>query len=169
MSKKQRERVMIFIDNWNITRNFQNLNIDCDYKKFLSKITKNRKLVMTCLYMGVKKPISKKDAIYLKYLKKVGIKPIVRAVKLSKGKIVEKRIDVLIAVDMIYNGCLNKFDKAILVSGDSDFLPAVVKLREMKKEVELWSFKSSLSQLLSNYLGKKRVFYIDDILDKIKK
>ena len=34
----------------------------------------------------------------------------------------------------------NCFEKAILISGDADFVPVITKLKELGKEVEIWAF-----------------------------
>ncbi|MCK4381277.1 MAG: NYN domain-containing protein, partial [Candidatus Lokiarchaeota archaeon] len=60
------------------------------------------------------------------------------------------------------------YDKAVLISGDSDFLDVVRKLKELKKEIEIWSFKKSISRSLIEEAGYENVHYIDDILDEIK-
>ena len=58
--------------------------------------------------------------------------------------------------------------KAILISGDSDFLDVVRKLKELKKEIEIWSFKKSTSRSLIEEAGQENVHYIDEILDEIR-
>jgi uncharacterized LabA/DUF88 family protein len=49
----------------------------------------------------------------------------------------EKRIDVQIAVDIIENATLNKYDTAIILSGDSDYIPAIKYIKRYcpKKQI----------------------------------
>jgi uncharacterized LabA/DUF88 family protein len=51
------------------------------------------------------------------------------------GQLVEKGVDVLIAVDMLEHAYENDYDVAILVSGDGDFAEAVKAVRARGKTV----------------------------------
>jgi len=52
----------------------------------------------------------------------------------------QKQIDVHIAVDMVSEAYEGTFDIAVLVSGDGDLKPAVERVKELGKEVEVASF-----------------------------
>lgn len=43
----------------------------------------------------------------------------------------EKETDVNIAIHLLEHGLTNKFDKAVIVSGDSDLIPPVRRIREL--------------------------------------
>ena len=62
----------------------------------------------------------------------------------------------------------DSYDKAILVSGDADYIKAVEKLKELNKNFEIWSFKISMSRDLLKAAGRKNIRYIDTILDEIE-
>jgi len=47
----------------------------------------------------------------------------------------EKGIDVWIAIDMVKEAINNKIDCAVLISGDSDFVPAFSLIKEIGKDV----------------------------------
>jgi uncharacterized LabA/DUF88 family protein len=47
----------------------------------------------------------------------------------------EKRTDVNLAIDMLVGAFYNKYDKAILISGDSDFIKVVQEVKKLGKEV----------------------------------
>jgi uncharacterized LabA/DUF88 family protein len=70
--------------------------------------------------------------------------------------------------DMVELAEEDSYDKGVLLSGDSDFLDLVKKLKELKKEIEIWSFKKSISRVLIEEAGKENVHYIDSILDEIR-
>lgn len=55
---------------------------------------------------------------------------------------VEKGVDVQIAVDLIKLAYNNVYDTAILISGDGDFAPAIIAVKELGKHVEVAYFKS---------------------------
>jgi len=43
----------------------------------------------------------------------------------------EKETDVNIAIHLLEHGLTNKFDKAIIISGDSDLIPPIKRIREL--------------------------------------
>lgn len=95
-----------------------------------------------------------KHMVFLAGLKKKGFE--VNTNKLKKirtnGKNirVEKGIDVMIAVDMINKSIIeNKCDCCVLISGDSDFVPAMRLIKKAGKEVlTTSSIKSYARELL---------------------
>ncbi|MFX1236029.1 MAG: NYN domain-containing protein, partial [Promethearchaeota archaeon] len=94
-------------------------------------------------------------------------------IRVSFDKIVlnetfEKKVDIIIAIDIISLAYENAYDTAILVSGDGDFIPVVKKVKELDKKIELWAFKYSLSNALKEELRHEDINYLDDILNEIK-
>jgi len=88
--------------------------------------------------------------------------------KIAVNDAIEKKIDIQIAIDMVSLGYENAYDTAVLVSGDGDFVPVVKKIRELGKKVELWAFRYSLANALKEELELGNIYYLDDILSKIK-
>ncbi|MFX1502634.1 MAG: NYN domain-containing protein, partial [Promethearchaeota archaeon] len=88
--------------------------------------------------------------------------------KMAINDTFEKKVDIKIAVDMVSLAYENKYDIAILVSGDGDFVPVIKKIKDLDKSVELWAFKYSLANTLKEQIELSKIFYLDDILDKIK-
>jgi uncharacterized LabA/DUF88 family protein len=163
------EKIIIFIDNSNLFHSFQSLNFHCDYSKLKTIITGNRNLIEANLYTGLVYPVREKEKAWFNSLYKIGYTVKTRAIKVApNGKKIEKRIDVLMAVDIIVSAYEKIVDTIIIVSGDSDFVPVVKKIIGLNKNVELWSFKKLLSRQLSEILKPEQIFYIDDYLDKIK-
>ena len=77
-------------------------------------------------------------------------------------------MDILIYREIIELAEHDSYDICILVSGDADFVEIVKKLKELRKKIDIWSFKISLSRKLIEEAGKENIHYIDDILDEIK-
>jgi len=78
----------------------------------------------------------------------------------------QKGVDVLLSVDLVRLSSSNKIDKAILVSGDSDFVPAVRAAKDAGVIVELYY---SPTQNLSSELFQicdDRFPIIRDLIDK---
>ncbi|MFX1593682.1 MAG: NYN domain-containing protein [Promethearchaeota archaeon] len=165
----EKKRVIIFIDHANIFHNINSLNIRINYIKLKEIFIQSHYLVGIFMYMGIPDKILPKKLNFLKYLKAQGFvvqpKPVIispNGIKKQKG------VDVFIYKDIVELAEEDTYDKAILVSGDSDFLDVVRKLKELKKEIEIWSFKKSISRALIDETGKANVYYLDDILDEIK-
>ncbi len=57
----------------------------------------------------------------------------------------EKGTDVALATDLVFLGVQGAYDRAVLVSGDGDLAPAVSRVVQMGREVEVWSFQGLLS------------------------
>ena len=72
---------------------------------------------------------------------------------LFKGGMKEQGVDLTIGIHIINAALIGQFEKVILISGDADFVPVVRKLKELQKEIEIWSFtKPEKNAPLSPYL-----------------
>ena len=119
--------------------------------------------------MGIPKHLLQKKKAFIKYLESQGF--VIQARKIREapnGKKFQKGIDIFIYRDIVELAELDSFDKAILVSGDSDFVDAIMKLKRMGKEIEIWGFYDSISNKLIKETGKENVYFIDTILDDIR-
>jgi len=163
------ENIIIFLDNSNLFHSFQNLNFHCDYGKLKAVISKDRNLLEVNLYTGLMYPVRDKEKAWFNSLYKMGYTVKTRAIKVApNGKKIEKRIDVLMAVDIISSAYEKDVDIIVIVSGDSDFVPVIKKLKDLNKKVEIWSFKNLLSTQISDLLDPHNLYFIDDYLDQIK-
>ncbi len=163
------ERITVFIDNSNIFKGFQKYDVKVDYEKLKNLITHNRKLTAIYLYEGVVYPISpEKKRWYKELAAKSGYIIKVSFDKISKSGAIEKKVDIKIAIDIISLAYEDVYDTAILISGDGDFLPVIKKVKKLNKKVELWAFRYSLANTLKQELEIGNIYYLDDILDKIK-
>lgn len=163
------ERITIFIDNSNIFKGFQKYNIKADYEKLKNLITQNRKLQNIFLYEGAVYPMSQeKKSWYKELTTRSGY--IIKASfdKIAIGEVIEKKVDIKIAIDIVSLAYENVYDRAVLVSGDGDFVPVVKKVKKLGKIVELWAFRYSIANSLKRELEKEYVHYLDDILSEIK-
>jgi uncharacterized LabA/DUF88 family protein len=163
------ERIIIFIDNSNIFKGFQKYNIKADYEKLKNIITKDRKLQGIFLYEGVVYPMSpKKKKWYEDLSKNSGYVIKASFDKIALSDTIEKKVDIHIAIDIVSLAYENAYDIAVLLSGDGDFVPAVKKVKELDKKVEVWAFRYSLANALKKELEQGNIYYLDDILSKIK-
>ncbi|QQG42411.1 MAG: NYN domain-containing protein [Candidatus Giovannonibacteria bacterium] len=75
----------------------------------------------------------------------------------------EKGVDVQIAVDLLIGAYENLYDTAILVSSDTDLIPALAKVRSMKKKVEYIGFSHKPSYGLITHSDIRRLLTKEDI------
>jgi len=163
-----KQRAIIFIDHANLFYNIENLKIRINYDKFKAVLAKTDHLVGAFMYMGIPEEVYPKKQRFIDYLTSHGYVIQARRIKeIAEGKKMQKGVDIFIYRDIVELACEDSYDKAILVSGDSDFIEIVRKLRELEKAIEIWSFKKSLSRELVAEVGKKNVHFINEILDDI--
>jgi uncharacterized LabA/DUF88 family protein len=163
------ERIVIFIDNSNIFMGFKKYNIKADYEKLKQIITQDRELQDIFLYEGVIYPINPlKKKWYNDLRSNSGYIVKTSFDKISSNDAIEKKIDIKIAIDIVSLAYENAYDTAVLVSGDGDFVPVIKKLKDLKKNVELWAFKYSLANTLREEIKQDKLYFIDDILNQIK-
>ncbi|MEK7599167.1 MAG: NYN domain-containing protein [Patescibacteria group bacterium] len=81
----------------------------------------------------------------------------------TSGKYHEKGVDVQIATDILIGAYENLYDTAILISSDTDLIPALAKAREMKKKVEYVGFSHKPSYGLITHSDIRRLLTSDDI------
>lgn len=66
------------------------------------------------------------------------------------GEFIQKRVDIALAADLVRLSCGRMIQKAVLVTGDSDFLPAIEAAKEAGVLVTLYYSQSSIhDELLS--------------------
>ena len=123
----KRELVEVFYYNAELDKS-RNLNKHSSQEEFFSKL----------------RQIPKFNLILCKLLKR-------RIKNSNEYYYVLKEDDLHMAVDMVEGAYDNKFDVAIIVSGDGDFVPAVKSVKRKNKQVENFYFKKSSSRNLKNY------------------
>ncbi|KAL7490288.1 hypothetical protein ACHAW6_016036 [Cyclotella cf. meneghiniana] len=82
----------------------------------------------------------------------------------------EKCVDIQLAVEMLHYATVpNAYDMAVLLSGDKDFVPALVRTRQKGKEVVICSMKSGCNRVLyeSPHIRDYNVIWLEDCLDEL--
>ncbi|RMA96992.1 LabA-like NYN domain-containing protein [Hydrogenothermus marinus] len=165
------EKVAIFIDGGNMFHASNYINIKIDYRKLVNFLAKDRWLLRAYFYTGIPqgdfpeemKKQWKKQKSFLNELKNIGIKVRTMPLKKTPEGFIEKGVDILLATDMLSLAFRDAYDTAILVSGDSDYIPVVEEIQQLGKRVENVSFKKTSSYELRNVCDKYMILdkYID--------
>lgn len=162
-------KVAVFIDNSNVFRNLHDMKMTdpswvCFYNplKLAEKLAGSRELVHIGFYC-VRPPAYlleegekgiKKHSTALRYYAAIEkLSPLLQVkygdLRGSKGNLQEKNVDTQLATDMVTMAALGKFDTAILISNDGDYVSAVKNVKEsFLKKVEVLFLMNRLSMAL---------------------
>src|SRR3989338_4550950 len=161
MSEKRTERIVIFIDGSNlyhilknIYRDSKNLN-EFNFEKFIKFLTREREYVKT-YYYNTRLDITKNPKKYSdqqRFFDSLSKIPYFNLVLCRMQKVKKdgrttyevKEDDINLAVDMVEGAWNDKFDIAILVSSDGDFVPSVKSIKRSGKKVENVGFFNKFS------------------------
>lgn len=81
----------------------------------------------------------------------------------DSGKAREKGTDVKIATDLIIGAIDNLYDTAILVSSDTDLIPAIRYIKFRKKKLEYVGFSHAPSFGIQKFANFSRLLLLSDI------
>jgi len=156
------ERVMIFIDGSNLYFILKNLYKNSKemssfkFEKFARHLAGNGKLIRTYYYNAIldqqrDKGKYSKQQRFFEALKLIPDFEVI-VCRMQKDHDSDGNIrysvkgdDIHIAVDMVKLAYNDAYDKAILVSSDGDFVPAIEAVKEKGKKVENIGFKNKFS------------------------
>ena len=182
MNIKKGEKVAIYIDGNNFYKYLRNKEIDFprgvkfNFNKFVDFLTGKRELISKRYYIGIARNIDGSDkskAIVSgqqKFLSKIENEGFVikrGRVMYDGGRIREKGTDVKIAVDLIVGAVDDIYDTVILVSSDTDLIPAMNYVRYKGKRVEYVGFSHAPSLGMQKHVDSSVLLRPDDI-DKFK-
>jgi len=170
------KRAAVYIDGSNLYHKLKDLKVEnstnFDYQGFCRLLARNRKIVSCRYYVGVVRA-KENDAKGQKMriaqtklfenLRKQNFSLFYGYLMNSGGKYHEKGVDVHIATDLLVGAYEDLYDTAILISSDSDLVPAVRKIKSLGKELEYVGFSHSPCLALQKYATLSRLLIRDDI------
>lgn len=170
------ERVMIFIDGSNVFKSIKNYNREnqqefkIDYFKLIDFLTNGRNLIRPYYYGSEDVPPNQSQTNYLNKLRFSGFEVVSKPLRSHTDKDgvlfkIEKGVDVSLATDFISLAWENAFDTAIIVSGDSDYIEAIKRVKQKGKKVEVVAFQNAIGSDLK-MTGDKTIL-LDDITKDI--
>ena len=162
---KKLDRVVVYIDGGNFFRKLREPEIGFpigkifDYSKFVDNLVSDRKLVSKRYYIGIVRDTdgTQKSADMVKHQQKFLAEIENEGFSVKRGRIVydspirEKGVDVKIATDLLIGAVDNLYDVAIVVSSDTDLLPALAYLKYKKKKIEYVGFSHKPSFGMQKY------------------
>lgn len=170
------ERVFIVIDGSNFYHKMKGLGFEhlsrFNHQKFITWLAKKDKIVGTCFYVGQirEEPNSKKSKKLKKdqdrlfsHLRKTNILVKTGYILKSDNEYHEKGVDVQIAVDICMKAVRNEYDKLILVSSDTDLLPAIKEVNNFGKKVEYVGFDYNPSFAMIRFSDSRTLLKKEDL------
>lgn len=159
-----RGRIAIFIDGNNLFHAARFHNLDIDYNKLLRVLLGNGRLLRAFFYTGVDANAERQQG-FLLWMRRNGFRVVQKELKTFYDGTRKANLDVEIAVDML--SLAGKYDTAVLVSGDEDFVYAVNAVAYKGCRVEVAGFRSNTSPRLIDVAD----YFIDlgEIADLIRK
>ena len=165
MNKK---RSIILIDGSNFYFKLKDLNLqhllEFDFSGFVEFLSRNNEIISGVYYVGAVRTdgtrraqkMYKNQRKLFAHLRKHRFKYSLGYLLKSDGKYHEKGVDVNMAVDILVATYENVCDHIILVSSDTDLLPAIKKAKEKGKTVEYvgFSHQPSLAMIANCSVSK---------------
>ena len=159
-----RGRVAVFIDGNTLFHAARFHNIDIDYNKLLRVLLGDGRLLRAFFYTGVDVGAERQQG-FLLWMRRNGFRVIQKELKTFYDGTRKANLDVEIAVDML--SLAGRYDTAVLVSGDEDFVYAVNAVAYKGCRVEIAGFRSNTAPKLIDVSD----YFIDlgEIADKVRK
>jgi len=159
-----RGKVAIFIDGNNLFHAARFHNIDIDYNKLLRVLLGDGRLFRAFFYTGVDAGAERQQG-FLLWMRRNGFRVVQKELKTFYDGTRKANLDVEIAVDML--SLAGRYDTAVLVSGDEDFVYAVNSVAYKGCRVEVAGFRSNTAPKLIDVAD----CFIDlgDISERIRK
>lgn len=156
------ERVSIYIDGANFYGGLRTINekytdTKFDFERYLKDIVgSQRKLISVYYYNAslkqqINPKIFQKQQRFFERLRKIEHFNLIlckrqkRQDKDGKHYYTIKGDDIHLAIDMLKDAYENKFDTAVLISGDGDFAPLIRSVKQKGKKVENYHFEGNIS------------------------
>lgn len=140
-----RGKITIFIDGNNLFHAARSVGVEIDYAKFLNFLRGNSPLLRAFFYTGVDEKAERQQG-FLLWMRRNGYRVVEKELKTYADGTKKANLDVEIAVDML--SLADKYDTAVLVSGDEDFAYAINAVAYKGVRVELAGFRSNTSPRL---------------------
>lgn len=170
------ERVAIVIDGSNFYHRLRELELRnllrFDYRGFAQHLASSRRSVSQRYYIGAvreeygnpkSRELMRDQRRLVGNLRKHEWEVCFGHMLKTDGVYHEKGVDVLIAVDLLIGAYEDRYDTAILVSSDTDLIPALAKVRGRGKRVEYVGFSHKPSYGLITHSDIRRLLRKEEL------
>lgn len=140
-----RGKIAIFIDGNNLFHAARAVGVEIDYAKLLTFLRGGSDLLRAFFYTGVDERAERQQG-FLLWMRRNGYRVVEKELKTYADGTKKANLDVEIAVDML--SLADKYDTAVLVSGDEDFAYAINAVAYKGVRVELAGFRTNTSPRL---------------------
>lgn len=146
------ERIAILVDGSNMYHYLRELGLrglaEFDYRAFAQFLARGRRVVSATYYIGKvrargdakSEELRRGQQRLVAHLQRCGWRIEYGHMLQNNGVFQEKGVDVHIAVDLLIGAYTNTYDTALLVSSDTDLIPAVRSVRRKRKKIEYIGF-----------------------------
>lgn len=177
----KQKRCVILIDGSNFYFKLKNLKLHqllkFDFLGFAKNLTKEYQIIQSVYHIGkIRTDGSKKTQQLFNdqrklfaHLKKNSFKYSLGYLLKTDGKFHEKGVDVNIAVDILVTAYEDIADHIILISSDTDLLPAIRKAKQKGKTIEYIGFSHMPSVAMVANCSKSRLLTVDDLSPFVEK
>ena len=167
---EKKETVAVYIDGGNTYQRSARL----DYSAFIAHLVGDRKLISKRYYVGIVKNVDntekgekmvKGQQKFLDGLRNEGFEVKAGRIMYDDGRIREKGVDVKLSLDVVVGAVDDWYDTAIIISSDTDLIPAIKYIRSAKKKnVEYIGFGANPSIGMIKESSTPRVFSKTDMV-----
>jgi len=167
----------VYIDGANMFYTQKKLGWFIDWKKMKDYLKEKWDIIEVRYYIGVKSG-DEKMSKFLRYLDNIGFKPITKPLKEIKitqddvkfkiypyPQIYKCNFDVEMTTDILLDR--TQLDQILLFSGDSDFTYLVKTLRDLGKDVIVFSTRKMIAWELK--LVVKKYIFLEDLREEIER
>lgn len=171
-TKNSEERVIIFLDGSNFYHRLKDEELgfkqllDFNYKGFAEWLAHDRTIIDCIYYVGLVRKetgnlkseelVKDQQKLFANLQKQGWLVKIGYMMKHDKDY-KEKGVDVKLAVDILDMAYQDKYDTAIVVSSDTDLIPAIIRTKELGKIVEYIGFSHRPSFAMQRYSKLSRL------------
>ena len=173
-----KEKVAVYIDGSNFYHYLKDKEISFpkgtkfDFDSFVNLLVNNRECISKRYYTGIFRNVNNSPKSlelvrgqqkFLSELEKIGFIIKRGRIMYDSGETREKGTDVKIATDLIIGAVDNLYDTAILVSSDTDLIPAIQYIRYKNKKLEYVGFSHAPSFGIQKHADFSRLLLPSDI------
>lgn len=162
-------KVAVFIDAANILYSQQTLGWEVDYKNLIKYFNKNFTLIFIGFYYGQVKENQGQERFFQMLIDRgytLRTKP-VKYIRTLKGTVLKGNLDVELTLDMSQQ--VDKYDTAVLFSGDSDFTELAQFVKSKGKRIVVFSTRGHIAKELIQTADKYIPFeFVRKVLERKK-